>query len=444
MNQDANLGDSPSSSSGHSTEPNASAEAEYFLNFGVNSNSSSTETAPRQRINPSTASRVHTSRQLLGSTNTTVLEMPNTGSNTTTPSRPYVSQQANDIFRQLSEGNEEMLNRVTAQLNAAHQGQATQGDQGRGENESNSESFSFSGYFSRLMRSNPEMVGVFSTFEKYIPFVLILVTKQLFDHSTGIFVFVALVCTFYHANSVVTREVSRNGRRASWPLLIVMINLTACIGLIYFVFEDQKLYECAVFMRVCSVTSLSELLWTAGVNDFVLKFISVIIKIGIILVPSHVLQHRKRGNYFLFIELSSQLHRTLLPIPVWIYYLMDNTEKIPSKILGVILIAAYMVFKGKSIMTQFVACKSAAAKLLQSTRYGNIPSSDELKATGETCPICHDNLREPTKLHCKHIFCEECVATWFDREKTCPMCRAQVTEDPAWRDGSTQQFIQFF
>ena len=48
--------------------------------------SSSTETAPRQRFNPSTASRVDTS-------NTTVLEMPNTGSNTTTPSRPYVSQQ---------------------------------------------------------------------------------------------------------------------------------------------------------------------------------------------------------------------------------------------------------------------------------------------------------------------------------------------------------------
>ena len=87
-----------------------------------------------------------------------------------------------------------MLNRVTAQLHAAHQDQVRpdpaqptrqpQDDQGQ-ENETNSESFSFSGYFSRLMRSNPEMVGVFSTFEKYIPFVLILVTKQLFDHSTG-------------------------------------------------------------------------------------------------------------------------------------------------------------------------------------------------------------------------------------------------------------------
>ena len=106
--------------------------------------------------------------------------------------------------------------------------------------------------------------------------------------------FLALIGTFYHANSVVTREVSRNGRRASWPLLIVMVNLTACIGLIYFVFEDQKLYQCAVFMRICSVTSLSELLWIVGVNDFVLKFISVIVKIGIILIPSDVLKHRKR------------------------------------------------------------------------------------------------------------------------------------------------------
>ena len=52
----------------------------------------------------------------------------------------------------------------------------------------------------------------------------------------------ALIATFYHANSVVCREVSRNGRRALWPLLIVMVNLTACIGLIYFVFEDEKLY----------------------------------------------------------------------------------------------------------------------------------------------------------------------------------------------------------
>ena len=63
-------------------------------------------------------------------------------------------------------------------------------------------------------------------------------------------------------------------------------------------------------------------------------------------------------------------------------------------------------------------------------RYGRCPSLQEVKASGNSCPICHDSLQEPTILHCKHIFCEECVSTWFDRERTCPMCRAQVQHGP--------------
>jgi len=61
-------------------------------------------------------------------------------------------------------------------------------------------------------------------------------------------------------------------------------------------------------------------------------------------------------------------------------------------------------------------------------RYGRCPSDHEVKASGNCCPICHDNFQEPTILNCKHIFCEECVATWFDRERTCPMCRSQVSD----------------
>ena len=57
------------------------------------------------------------------------------------------------------------------------------------------------------------------------------------------------------------------------------------------------------------------------------------------------------------------------------------------------------------------------------------PSGEDLKTCSGTCPICHDNLQEPTILHCKHIFCEECAATWFDKERTCPMCRAEVKEN---------------
>lgn len=303
---------------------------------------------------------------------------------------------------------------------------------------------SVSAILGQIFGSSPELVGLMNAMEKYIPFLCIVAIKGLFEHSTGIFVCLALIGTFFHANSVVCREVSRNGRRAIWPLVIVMVNLTACIVFIYFVFQDDKLYLCTMFLPTGRVESLYELLWIVGVNDFVLKFAAVIIKIAIILLPANILQHRKRGNYFLFVEMTSQLHRSLVPIPVWLHYLLDNHEKLPSKVIGVMLTAAYMVFKGKSILRSALLWKSAATKLLQSTSYGNSPSNDEMKASGGTCPICHDSLNEPTILHCKHIFCEECVATWFDRERTCPMCRAQVTEDPAWRDGSTSQFIQLF
>ena len=57
------------------------------------------------------------------------------------------------------------------------------------------------------------------------------------------------------------------------------------------------------------------------------------------------------------------------------------------------------------------------------SRYGKTPSEDQIKASGGYCPICQDTYHDPVMLHCKHIFCEECVATWFDRDTTCPMCR---------------------
>lgn len=56
--------------------------------------------------------------------------------------------------------------------------------------------------------------------------------------------------------------------------------------------------------------------------------------------------------------------------------------------------------------------------------------------------FCHLILRE--YIIFQHLFCEECVAAWFDRERTCPMCRAKVADDPAWRDGTTSLVPQLF
>jgi hypothetical protein len=102
---------------------------------------------------------------------------------------------------------------------------------------------SVSGLFGQILGQNPELQGMVSAMEAYVPFVIMLTVKLLFDHVIGIFVFGCLVTTSFHANSVVKQQVSRQDRRNVWALLAVMVNLIACIVFIYFVFQDEKLYN---------------------------------------------------------------------------------------------------------------------------------------------------------------------------------------------------------
>ena len=62
-----------------------------------------------------------------------------------------------------------------------------------------------------------------------------------------------------------------------------------------------------------------------------------------------------------------QLYRELAPIQVWLIYLLNGYEKIPGKVLGVILVAAYMVAKGKFLLRSAKAMKQAAETVCQAT-----------------------------------------------------------------------------
>lgn len=58
-------------------------------------------------------------------------------------------------------------------------------------------------------------------------------------------------------------------------------------------------------------------------------------------------------------------------------------------------------------------------------RFVDLPSliEDEL-----CCNICCGIFQKPVITHCGHTFCKECLITWFDYEKTCPICRKIVTK----------------
>ena len=145
-----------------------------------------------------------------------------------------------------------------------------------------------------ILNSNPELKAIVSACEKYIPFVLIILVKSLFDHGTGIVVCCGLVLTFLHANSVLKQQVSRQARRNFGALCAISINQISCILFIYFVFLDDNLPLSAFFIPPEKVNTFYDLLWIVGVNDFILKFMAVLAKILVTITPARVLPYQKR------------------------------------------------------------------------------------------------------------------------------------------------------
>lgn len=294
------------------------------------------------------------------------------------------------------------------------------------------------------LRSTPEYQMLISFVEKYVPFLMILLMKLVFDHRIGILVVIGLFITFFHANSVVKREVSKQAKRQITSLLMVLVNLTMCVIVIYAVLGEKDLaYALAFIAPYSSPISIWDVLWIISVTDFVLRIITVGIKLFILAIPGQLVAFQKKGKHYLFVERTSQLYRTFVPMQHWLYFFSESYTG-PSKVFGVILSAAYLIFKCKGVVHKAKIWKQALIKVLQSKTYGITPSVGQIKEAGDSCPICQDDYKSPSMLQCKHIFCEECVALWFDRERTCPICRAQIADDPSWRDGSTTLMLQIF
>eukprot|EP00873_Tetraselmis_striata_P033391 jgi/Tetstr1/453655/TSEL_040611.t1 len=92
----------------------------------------------------------------------------------------------------------------------------------------------------------------------------------------------------------------------------------------------------------------------------------------------------------------------------------------------------YVSFKVQMLWDRLPAVRAggAATATRCEAQYGQYATADEVMEAGGSCSICQESMSNPLRLSCKHIFCEECVTEWFERERTCPLCRA-VVKPPA-------------
>ncbi|KUF92935.1 hypothetical protein AM588_10003859 [Phytophthora nicotianae] len=114
-----------------------------------------------------------------------------------------------------------------------------------------------------------------------------------------------------------------------------------------------------------------------------------------------------------------------------------------SKFMADVFTFAYVFIKGLILATQgrriFILARSFVTLGLE---FGVYVTHDELVEAGSPdCSICYETMRQPVKLACSHMFCEECVTEWFDHERSCPLCRASVGSGPSAEENIKPQFL---
>ncbi|XP_059156584.1 E3 ubiquitin-protein ligase RNFT1-like [Physella acuta] len=281
-------------------------------------------------------------------------------------------------------------------------------------------------------------------------FILLLFLHFLYDHRLGLLVFLCLGGTFYYTNMKLVHAIHQSAVREQSRSWLGLLNLMWLCGflivniaILYYVFSAQELWKLLYFqMAPVSDISVWTLLWCVVMTDYIIKFLTVIFKSLLAMFQPCSKNYRQRGKYYLLIESISQLYRQVVTIVPWWYYLNDSNRT--SLWFAFITEAVYLGFKSWSVWGAVQFLYSSFQRFQSNTSFGIKPSSNDVLERGNQCPICQDTFNEPVMLPCKHIFCEQCVSIWFDREKTCPMCRAEITtESPMWKDGNTSPHLQW-
>ncbi|KAJ8779351.1 hypothetical protein J1605_012813 [Eschrichtius robustus] len=150
------------------------------------------------------------------------------------------------------------------------------------------------------------------------------------------------------------------------------------------------------------------------------------------------------GKFYLVIEELSQLFRSLVPIQLWYKYIMGDDAS-NSYFLGGVLIVLYSLCKSFDICGRVGGVRKALKLLCTSQNYGVRATGQQCTEAGDICAICQAEFREPLILMCQHVFCEECLCLWLDRERTCPLCRAVAVDTlRCWKDGATSAHFQVY
>ncbi|XP_074969497.1 E3 ubiquitin-protein ligase RNFT1 isoform X3 [Phalacrocorax aristotelis] len=230
---------------------------------------------------------------------------------------------------------------------------------------------------------------------KSLPYILILCVKLIMQHIIGISLGIGLLTTYMYANNSIVNQVFLRERCSKLQCAWLLVYLTGSSLLLYYTFHSQSLYYSLIFLKpTVDFMNFWEILWIVGITDFILKFLFMGFKCFILLVPSFAMSFK-------------------------------------SKLL--------------SFFGQLRNFRQVLRIFCTRPHYGVTASKRQCSEADDICSICQAEFQKPILLICQHTFCEECISLWFNREKTCPLCRTVISDHVnKWKDGATSMHLQIF
>ncbi|XP_023688796.1 E3 ubiquitin-protein ligase RNFT1 isoform X2 [Paramormyrops kingsleyae] len=293
-----------------------------------------------------------------------------------------------------------------------------------------------------------ELRYLFRWLQKSLPFIVILCAKLITQHALGLAVGAGLFTTFLYANKSIQKEVFMQGRRSKLHCLWLLLFMMSSTLLLYYTFHTEALYYSLILVNpTVEFLGFWEMLWTVGVTNFILKFIFMGVKCLILLLPVPLVASKSKGRWYMLLEEIGQVYQTIAPMPLWFRYLVTYQEAdgSPALTLGILLALVYLILKLLGLYGHWGSFQKTIRIFLSSQNNGLAATKSQCFEAGDICPICKAAFREPQALPCQHIFCDECIALWLNRERTCPLCRTVIADKVhKWQDGATSPHLQVY
>ncbi|XP_057838672.1 uncharacterized protein LOC131048650 isoform X3 [Cryptomeria japonica] len=227
--------------------------------------------------------------------------------------------------------------------------------------------------------------------EQVLPFSLLLFIIFVRQHLQGFLISFWITAVLIKLNDLLRKQTALKGERKILVLIGIMSVLVLHVAGLYWWYKNDDLWYPLLMLPPKIIPPFWHAIFVIIVNDTMVRQAAMILKCGLL-----IYYKSNRGcNY------------------------------------------------RKQVQASFAALKALSHKEVQ---YGSYATAEEVVAAGDLCAICQEKMHAPILLRCKHMFCDDCVSEWFERERTCPLCRAIVkpAELRSFGDGSTSLLFQLF